>query len=425
MPSNSGKIHALNIPDRHSIDLNRNPSITFRCRLLDTTNGKDAHRTFTGTFFPRFANLFLDEVITTTVGGLRGTPTVRFVDTYPLDVYHKPDGSSFSITDFVAGNKITLGPSECNRDRVPRVLTVVEVDTKHLPKDKQAEFDRTAQQPPGDGFQTQRLRQLPEPVRRLLLTIRDVFIERCGGSATAGIKEIGRRFRIMDDSGDRFISKKEFEKSLKDVQCVLSQGEVDAVFVSMDATGDGLISYEEYMEVIRGPMNTRRKLLVMQAFEVLDSIKRDGVVTLDELMRKYNAKRHPQVLAGEITEKQALMAFVSIWDTHDRNGQVTFAEFCDYYNGVSASVDNDDMFELLIRNAWHMAGGGEDGRGGGWTANTSNLRVAVEHSDGRQEVITIINDLGLDTRNRAAVLEKLKEQGVEDIIKLDVGFGFQ
>ena len=28
-----------------------------------------------------------------------------------------------------------------------------------------------------------------------------------------------------------------------------------------------------------------------------------------------------------------------------------------YYNNVSASIDNDDYFELMIRNAWHISGG--------------------------------------------------------------------
>ena len=29
----------------------------------------------------------------------------------------------------------------------------------------------------------------------------------------------------------------------------------------------------------------------------------------------------------------------------------------DYYANISASVDDDDNFELIIRNAWHISGG--------------------------------------------------------------------
>ena len=71
-------------------------------------------------------------------------------------------------------------------------------------------------------------------------------------------------------------------------------------------------------------------------------------------------------------------------DTFDvggvKDGKVTPEEFCNYYANVSASIDNDDYFELMIRNAWHISGGE------GWSANTANRRVLVTHTDGRQTV---------------------------------------
>jgi hypothetical protein len=60
--------------------------------------------------------------------------------------------------------------------------------------------------------------------------------------------------------------------------------------------------------------------------------------------------------------------------------QVTYAEFCAYYCTVSASIDDDDYFELMMRNAWHISGGE------GWCANSSNRRVLATHSDDKQTV---------------------------------------
>ena len=39
------------------------------------------------------------------------------------------------------------------------------------------------------------------------------------------------------------------------------------------------------------------------------------------------------------------------------NGIVTWAEFLDYYKGLSLAIDDDNYFELMIRNAWHISGG--------------------------------------------------------------------
>ena len=72
--------------------------------------------------------------------------------------------------------------------------------------------------------------------------------------------------------------------------------------------------------------------------------------------------------------------FLDTFDSAEKDGKVTPAEFCKYYENVSASIDEDDYFELMIRNAWHISGGE------GWCANSSCRRVLATHEDGRQTV---------------------------------------
>ena len=52
-------------------------------------------------------------------------------------------------------------------------------------------------------------------------------------------------------------------------------------------------------------------------------------------------------------------------------------EFEDYYKDISASVDRDDEFELMMRNAWHLAGGE------GQTENTTIPRYLETGPDGQ------------------------------------------
>ena len=86
---------------------------------------------------------------------------------------------------------------------------------------------------------------------------------------------------------------------------------------------------------------------------------------------------------------------------------VSREEFASYYTTVSALIPNEDYFELMIRNAWHISGGE------GAAANSANLRVLVTHSDGEQIVVEIKNDLGLDPKDKKAVVARLRAQGVD------------
>ena len=63
-----------------------------------------------------------------------------------------------------------------------------------------------------------------------------------------------------------------------------------------------------------------------------------------------------------------------------RDNKITTDEFIDYYRDVSASIDEDDYFELMIRNAWHLDGGE------GQYENTTIKRELVTDADGTQRV---------------------------------------
>ncbi len=134
------------------------------------------------------------------------------------------------------------------------------------------------------------------------------------------------------------------------------------------------------------------------AFNVLD---RDcsGTVELVDIMGVYDASQHPQVKDGSKTASAVLREFLDTFDAGEKDGIVTRAEFHRYYSNVSASIDDDEYFELMIRNAWHSSGGK------GAAENTSNLRVLVTHEDGQQTVEEVHNDLSV-----RGDMDKIKQQ---------------
>lgn len=68
----------------------------------------------------------------------------------------------------------------------------------------------------------------------------------------------------------------------------------------------------------------------------------------------YDGSFHPKFKSGEMTQKDILSEFLGQWDTLQKDGCVSRAEFHDYYCDVSASIDEDDYFEQMIRTAWKI-----------------------------------------------------------------------
>lgn len=62
-------------------------------------------------------------------------------------------------------------------------------------------------------------------------------------------------------------------------------------------------SYDELLVGVRGELNPRRKDMVGRAFKVLDRTG-DGVVTIHDVEGRFNAKTHPDVIAGNKTPQE-------------------------------------------------------------------------------------------------------------------------
>merc|ERR1719161_570801 len=92
------------------------------------------------------------------------------------------------------------------------------------------------------------------------------------------------------------------------------------------------------------------------AFDALDHTG-DGLIQADDMANRFNARGHPDVIGGRMPPDLALSHLLQQFDGIEQDGMVTREEFLEYYKNVSASIDDDDYFELMIRNAWHITGG--------------------------------------------------------------------
>jgi Ca2+-binding EF-hand superfamily protein len=168
-----------------------------------------------------------------------------------------------------------------------------------------------------------------------------------GGSN--GIRTLGSIFRRFDANSDHLLSAPEIKDCMQDFGCIMSLQDCEVLLTALDRSKRG-VSFNDFLLAMRGKMNDRRVALVKRAFDSLDK-NQNGLVELTDIQSCFNASKHPDVLSGIKTPDQVFTEFINQWEDRSTvDSKVSMDEFISYYQDVSASIDEDDYFELMMRN---------------------------------------------------------------------------
>lgn len=162
----------------------------------------------------------------------------------------------------------------------------------------------------------------------------------------------------MDDNGSGTLDMQEFTKAIRDFQVDIDGKDIENLFKAFDLNRNGDIDFDEFIRMVIGPMNQFRTNLVVKAYKKID-YNGDGVLDINDIKGKYDASKHPEVKSGKKTEDEILNEFLETFEVHHNtmhggksDGKITVEEFVEYYTNISASIDNDAYFDLMITNAW-------------------------------------------------------------------------
>jgi len=176
-----------------------------------------------------------------------------------------------------------------------------------------------------------------------------VVLSRSGG----GILGLARNFRIIDSDKSGQLSIAEFQLAMKKFHVGLTDEETKILFNYYDADSSGQLEFGEFLKGLRNRLTPQRRALVEQAFNAMDT-NGSGEIDFEDLKDVYDVRHHPKVASGEWTKKQAIDEFIQMFegDHGDHNSSITKEEWMDYHTGLSANIDTDDEFGILMSRNW-------------------------------------------------------------------------
>ena len=195
---------------------------------------------------------------------------------------------------------------------------------------------------------------VPEPrkyieLNTLMTRIRERIVER----GALGVKGIGRLFRIADDNADNAIDlHNELPKLMNDIGVILNKTELTELERLLDRNGDGTISYDEFLYQMAPPLSEERIKWINKAFDKLD-VDGSGLVNIADIQAVHNPKTSELVKMGKTTANEIFANLLASYD-QDGDGTITRDEFIDYYREISPSIDTDEYFATMMKNAWKL-----------------------------------------------------------------------
>jgi len=245
-----------------------------------------------------------------------------------------------------------------------------------------------------------------------------------GGAS--GFFHISKRVRANSTNGK--ISRMGLQDSLQEYGVgpdAVSTAELTLLCNAFDPLHENVINSAHFLQsLIKGTMSYERKLIVRQTFMRFNGAQEMGYVSVNDLVQHFDPAYHPEVIAELLSAQDACLQFrQSFSQGEESEGYVTLAEYLDYFKGVSLAVTNDHAFDMMMRNIIMFQLDGSSGGGFDESMSTSFSsptlrRLLVTHSNGNQEVVEVLDEMGMGRFDVSSAKDRAREMGVTDIASI-------
>ncbi|XP_075167852.1 calcyphosin-like protein [Haematobia irritans] len=186
-----------------------------------------------------------------------------------------------------------------------------------------------------------------DPIDRLRLM--------CFTQGVGGILNFARTLHSEKNDGKKVLTLQEFKAAVDKSGLECSEEDIMKLFHNFNDEYHGGVNVAEFLMKLRPTLSRSRMEIIEKAFSKADP-RGDGFISLKHLKNIYNVKDHPKYLSGELTEKDILCDFLKTFDNGEEKlrGKIYKEDFVNYYCSVSASIDRDAYFDLVMRRAYKL-----------------------------------------------------------------------
>ena len=151
----------------------------------------------------------------------------------------------------------------------------------------------------------------------------------------------------VDNSGR--IDLDEFNRLCYEFNISLTPDEIKTVFSCFDPSRTGKIFYEDFLNIIKEPLNDFREQIIDQLYDSLNKNNR-GNLEIKSFLGAFNDKKVEPEISDEFKDN-----FLSHHDFFSKGKtEVTYDEFISFFEVISINFKEDPQFEEFIKNSFDL-----------------------------------------------------------------------
>jgi hypothetical protein len=230
-----------------------------------------------------------------------------------------------------------------------------------------------------------------------------------------GIAYYLRAVRAMDRDGNKQLPRQEVLGTIRDfvgLNASVTSTDLTHLLDSLEIAESGMISSVEFLRGFLTGMSSERKQIAANLYRQFENASTNQVFP-ETILSQYEVLSHPNAARGRSDPREIRAVLAQYFNSGNvAPGCVTLVDFLDFFYGISLTIDDDEDFELTVRNSWHSNVGALVG------AASRRINVVSSVGLGQIDTVELRDNLTSRVWDNNSVTAKLKRSGYDSLTEI-------